>query len=283
MLNEKIFNYAMALLLCAAASCSGGSGEQSEALDMLAQAKECISKNPQQAISLIDSLNKVFPKQTEVRRKAMHVRTLADSVLIDREFAVTDSTLKADSLKFIELKPQFAFVKTKDMVEGYYVEKSLQSKPLFERTGIEPRVDELGNMFVVTCVFGSPVQHTRLSARSSGEQCSTADVPYDGATNYRYTADRGSCEMATFHYEKCADFCKFVAEHGGKKVAIDFVGKGKTSITLSPEVLKAFSVTYEFAQAMSSGKNAVAKMMYLNKKRDINRRQMAQTKTDADE
>ena len=87
MLNEKIFNYAMALLLCAAASCSGGSGEQSEALDMLAQAKECISKNPQQAISLIDSLIKVFPKQTEVRRKAMHVRTLADSVLIDREFA----------------------------------------------------------------------------------------------------------------------------------------------------------------------------------------------------
>ena len=89
--------------------------------------------------------------------------------------------------------------------------------------------------------------------------------------------------MATFHYEKCADFCKFVAEHGGNKVAIDFVGKGKTSITLSPEVLKAFSVTYEFAQAMSSGKNAVAKLMYLNKKRDINRRQMAQTKTDADE
>ncbi|MGM9811536.1 MAG: hypothetical protein ACI30V_01680 [Muribaculaceae bacterium] len=283
MLNEKIFNYAMALLLCAASSCSGGSGEQSEALDMLAQAKECISKNPQQAISLIDSLNTTFPKQTEVRRKAMHVRTLADSVLIDREFALADSTIKADSVKFIELKPRFAFVKTKDMVEGYYVAKTLQGKPLFERTGIEPRVDELGNMFIVTCVFGAPVQHTHLVARASGSQSSTADVPHDGATNYRYTADRGSCEMATFHFDKCADFCKFVAENNGNKVAVDFVGKGKTSITLSADVLNAFSDTYEFAQAMSSGKNAVAKMMYLNKKRDINRRQMAQTKTDADE
>ena len=283
MLNEKIFNYAMAVLLCAAASCSGGSSEEKEALDMLAQAKECISTNPQQAITLIDSLNKTFPKQTEVRRKAMHVRTLADSVLIDREFTLADSTIKADSVKFIELKPRFAFVKTKDMVEGYYVVKTLQGKPLFERTGIEPRVDELGNMFVVTCVFGTPVQHTRLVARSGGTSISTADVPHDGATNYRYTAANGSCEMATFHFDKCADFCKFVAENNGSKVAIDFVGKSKTSISLSADLLKAFADTYEFSQAMSSGKNAVAKMMYLNKKRDINRRQMAQTKSDADE
>ena len=283
MLNEKIFNYAMAVLLCAAASCSGGSSEEKEALDMLAQAKECISTNPQQAITLIDSLNKTFPKKTEVRRKAMHVRTLADSVLIDREFTLADSTIKADSVKFIELKPRFAFVKTKDMVEGYYVVKTLQGKPLFERTGIEPRVDELGNMFVVTCVFGTPVQHTRLVARSGGTSISTADVPHDGATNYRYTAANGSCEMATFHFDKCADFCKFVAENNGSKVAIDFVGKSKTSISLSADLLKAFADTYEFSQAMSSGKNAVAKMMYLNKKRDINRRQMAQTKSDADE
>ena len=283
MLNEKILNYAAAVLLLAAASCSGGQGDESKAQAMLAEAQQCLSTNPQRAIALIDSLNKTFVKLTDVRRRAMHVRTLADSVLIDGEFAQADSTIKADSLRFVELKPLFAFVKTKDMVEGYYVAKSLQGKPLFERTGIEPRVDELGNMFIATCVFGSGVQHTRLVARSGGNSSESADVPHDGATNYHYTAANGSCEMATFHYDKCADLCRFVAENRTNKVSIDFVGKGKTSIVLGADLLKAFADTYEFSQAMISGKNAVAKMMYLNKKRDINRRQMAQTKLDTDE
>ena len=80
MLNEKILNYAAAVLL-AVASCSGGQGDESKAQAMLAEAQQCLSTNPQRAIALIDSLNKTFVKLTDVRRQAMHVRTLADSVL----------------------------------------------------------------------------------------------------------------------------------------------------------------------------------------------------------
>lgn len=283
MWNEKIFKCGIALMLCAATSCSGSSSEEGKALEMLSEAQQCATSNPTKAIAIIDSLNNAFPKQTSVRRKAMHIRTIADSVLIEQEFLQADSTIKADSIAFLQLKPKFAFVKTKDMVEGYYISKALQGKPLFERTGIEPRVDELGNMFIATCVYGKPIQHTRLIARAGGESVSTDEVPHDGATNYRYEASGGSCEMATFHFEKCADFCKFVADNNGSKIGIDFVGKGKTSITLTAEVANAFLETHKFSQAMVSGKNAVAKIMYLNKKRDINRRQMAQTKLEADE
>ena len=40
MLNEKILNYAAAVLLLAVASCSGGQGDESKAQAMLAEAQQ---------------------------------------------------------------------------------------------------------------------------------------------------------------------------------------------------------------------------------------------------
>ena len=278
MFNEPTLKTVATMLLCAAVTSCGGSKDDPEALNMLNQAEQSLSANaPEKAITIIDSLNKVYPKELNVRRKAMYLRTLADSALIVKEAAQTDSIIKADSVIYLQLKPQFTFIKTKDMVEGYYVAKSLQGHPLYERTGLEPRIDEQGNIFVASCVFGKAINHVRLEASAAASSASTKDVPYDDSTNYRYTTDRGACEMVTFHIDKCEDFCKFIADNASSKIRVSYIGKGRTSITLSPELAKTFAETYQFAQAMQSGKSASAKQIYLAKKKELNRQQMART------
>ena len=276
-LKKAALCFGASLLLC---SC-GRKDENPDAVMLYDSAKACFeAKNPEQAIKTIDSLAKAFPKEISVQRRAMHLRTLADSMIIDREFIQLDSTLIADSITFVKLKPQFAFVKTADMVEGYYIDKSLQGNPLYERTGIEPRVDESGNIFIASCLFGPAVKHTSLVASCSAGEVSTGEVPYDEALNYRYQAERGNCEMVTFNYDKCAEFCKFIAENYDSNITIRFVGSKTHSMKLSSNLEKTISDTYYFSSAMSSGKNATAKKIFMGKKREVNNRQINQTRTE---
>lgn len=267
-----------ALMLAAITACNNTSSEVSQANEMLSEAQKCIAANaPEKAIALIDSINKAFPKEAEIRRKAMHLHTIADSITIAKEIATTDSTIKADSAVFENLKPLFAYVKSKDMVEGYYVASSIGKNSLYEKTGIEPRIDENGDAYVVSCHFGRPIAHTSLTARTAGTSVKTASVPFDAATNYRYGSGNATCEMVTFHSDKCADFMKFIAENADDAIQIEFSGKGKTTIRLSRDLAKAFQATYQYAKAMQSGKNAYSKRIYLNKKREINKKQMEKT------
>ena len=279
MLNDITLKKATlaATVALAMVSC-GGNNENPEAVALYESAKASFeAHNPQQAISIIDSLAASFPKEITVQRRAMHLRTLADSAIIDLECAQLDSTLVADSITFVNLKPKFAFVKTADMVEGYYVISSLKGNPLYERTGIEPRVDETGNIFIASCLFGVPCKHTALSASANGTEVSTGDVPYDEALNYRYQAERGSCEMVTFEYDKCADMCKFISDNRQSAIRLTFKGNRSHSITLLPALVNAIADTYEFSNAMRSGKNATAKKIYMAKKRELNRQQIAKT------
>lgn len=271
-----------AIVLAMVTACGNNTSESTQANELLSEAQKCIEANdPAKAFALIDSINKTFPKELEIRRNAMHLQTIADSMTIAKEIVSADSTIKADSIVYQNLKPLFTFVKTKDMVEGYYVVSSLGKNALYEKTGIEPRIDENGNAYVVSCHFGPAISHTSLTARTAGGSARTGAIPFDGASNYRYGSGSATCEMVTFHADKCADFMKFIADNADSSIQIDFIGKSKATMRLSRELAKAFQATYQYAQAMQSGKNAYAKRVYLDKKRELNRKQMARTAAEA--
>lgn len=257
----------------------GGSDENPDAVALYDSAKTSFeANNPQQAISIIDSLQSLYPKEISLQRKAMYLRTLADSVMLDIETVKLDSTIIADSIAYINLKPKFDFVKEPDMVEGYYRLKSLKGSPLYERTGIEPRVDESGNMVITTCLFGVPAKHTAISVSCSAGEASTEAVPYDEALNYRYQAEGGSCEMVTFNYDKCTDFCKFIADNRDQTFKLTFKGNRNHTISLSKQIVNAIADTYDYSMAITSGKNATAQKLFVAKKRELNRQQIEKTK-----
>ena len=70
---------------------------------------------------------------------------------------------------------------------------------------------------------------------------------------------------------------KFIAENRDNSVKLTFKGNRNHSITLSPTLVKAIADSYDFSMAMRSGKNATAKKIYMAKKRELNRQQMAKT------
>ena len=264
-------------MLVATVSCN--KHESTDAENLYSEAETLLASNkPESTIALIDSISKKYPGEIELQRKAMHLRTLADSVVIDKEEILIDSALHADSIVFTTLQNEFIYVKNKEMVEGYYIDKSLSSNSLFERTGIEPRVDENGNMFIVSCLFGKNYNHTYLSALCNKGTSQTKKVEYDDNLNYHYTSERGKCEMVTFLAETCTDFTEFIKDNSEEKITIEFCGDKKHSTTLNPTIAKAIKRTCLFSKAMISGKNATAKKIYIAKKREIIRLQISRTK-----
>lgn len=262
------------ILTLAITACSGGNSENTDATNMLEQAQQLVNAGyADKAIATLDSLQKAFPKEIATQRKAMHLRTIADSINIVHETATTDSAIRADSIIVTQLQSNFAYVKTKDMVEGYYVKRSLQATPLFNRTSIEPRVDEAGNIMLVSNLCGKRIKHTSLSASAAGQTVNTQPVPYDGGSNYRHDGDGTYWEMVTFHADKCEELCAFIASHSSNAIKLRYVGNSSHTITLSPQLTQAIAETYRYASALKNGKNATAKKIFLAKKRELNRKQ----------
>ena len=71
--------------------------------------------------------------------------------------------------------------------------------------------------------------------------------------------------------------CNFIAQNRDSSVKLTFKGNRNHSITLSPALVKAIADSYDFSMAMRSGKNATAKKIFMAKKRELNRQQMAKT------
>ena len=68
---------AIAITVALTITSCGGNSESPEAVALYDSAKACLDAHqPQQALSIIDSLAASFPKEITVQRRAMHLRTL---------------------------------------------------------------------------------------------------------------------------------------------------------------------------------------------------------------
>lgn len=124
---KHIFQYTL-LSACLFCSFSCGNSKQAEdsekAEQIMSEIKSMYAgKDYDNAMLMIDSLMKTYPGLIDVQRKAMHIqtmitekRTLADSIA--NEKVLEQSMAAADSIKH-----NLKFVKSADMVEGYFVDK----------------------------------------------------------------------------------------------------------------------------------------------------------------
>ena len=281
MLREAITKWSLLVataLILMMNSCAEKKKVNPEAQALLDRAKEVMNTDPAQAITLLDSLCKVYPGELTLVRDSIYLTTLAQENFINAEIATNDSIISADSVEYVRLKPQFVRVKEKDMVEAYYVHKSLKGNPLFARTGIEARYYESSDLVVVSMLRGTKANHTHLTVQCSAGSASTKDVPYDKSRNYRYNDDGTNTEMVTFHQEECEEFCQFFAENEkAKSMRVMFVGSGKQTMTVNDVLKHAIAETYRFAKAEQGGRDAVAKKIKLQKMKELNAQHKSRT------
>ena len=286
MFNVAIKHFSVVALatLIASGSC-GNSGKGSpEALAMLEEARN-LSETAlfDSSIVIIDSLCKSFPAETDIVKEAMHLTAVTMEKSFTAQLSEAEHVIADNAPIVQEIGADFTTVKTPDMVEGYRILKSISGKELINRTDIEPRIDDGGNLYIVSLLNGHAVEHNRLRASiKGGEAAETAAIPYDKYRNYRFSDNGVTNEMVTFHYDECADFCRFIAANADADITLSFVGKSTFSMPLSPSLKHAIAKSFKYSTAIRAGLEAEKGKLLLSKKIEIAKRQIERTKPQED-
>lgn len=268
---------AIALTIATTTSSCNSNQDTKLATELLANAELSFKQsNYDSTIIILDSLKSKFPRELDIQRQGLYLRTMTNEQLILAEICANDSVIQQLSEQKQRLDKQFTYVKTKDMVEGYLVVKNTQ--PLINRTGFEARIDEQGNIYIVTLVHGNSLKHTRLSVSAGdGTEAITDDIAYNGSTNYRFNDNGVNNEMVTFRDKQCDSLNLYIKENSNKTLKLTFIGDKRHTITLSKSDKNMIKNSYDYSQAIINGRNAEAKKIYLDKKLEIAESQIAKS------
>lgn len=274
-----------AILLLAAAmsvtSCGNSKSEsQVNAENILSEAQSLYDSGKyMEAIGTIDSLMKKHPGIIDVQRQAMHLKTLVVEKQTILDSIANDSAIVANKQIVDSLANNFKYVKTADMVEGYYVSKNVSGDNLTKRTNIEARINEMGEIYLVSSLYGKSIKHTKLRAVAGDSTVETEAVPYDNAWNYRFKDGGTPVEMVTFRKADCDTLCQFIADNVAKDIKVEFVGGKKYSLPLPSKTKNLIAETYTFATHKAQLKKAEDLKLYYMRKLQITRKQSRQTAT----
>lgn len=269
--------YCVACSILSLTSCNNGNRD--EAMALYESAKSLYDNSLYDStLSVLDTLYSRYPSETDVIRQGIHLMAMTQEKISIDSIAYADSVIAINAPIVTEIAKEFVVVKNPDLVENYRVYKTLKNNPLINRTGIEPRVDDNGYVYIVSLLQGRAIKHTKLRITApDGTFAETAEVAFDNAQNYRFTSSNTSNEMVTFHADQCDEFCRFIADNASKSLKLEFVGNGKYGITLSPTLKEAIIRSFTYSDAIQSGLKAEQKKYYFNKRLEIAQKQIEQT------
>lgn len=281
---QHILSLPLAVIM--AASCSG-TKENPDAVALLDSATAAYESGQlEESFTLLDSLQKAFPAEITVQRRAMALRPQVIESQAMRQIAAIDSMTAADNASMERLKPLMKWVKTPGMIEGYYTDAKTYNPSFMNGTGIEPRVSEIGQFYIVSSLNpAGGLHHVGVSVSGANASVATPSVPYDGESNYRI----GSGEVITFSPEQSDTIGKFVSDimsaTPSAKASLSFIGeKGKNrTVSLSAAQMQAIANTYGYSNAIIRARDNQVERQRLEKTIEIARRQAAVAATPREE
>ena len=280
--TDKITKIAIIAAIALSGISCGNSGKTSdEAEAMLNEAQQMSDEGRyDSAVVMLDSLCKTRPTETDAVKQAMHLKAQTLEKSFVAQMAQVDSIIAANAPIVEQIAPMLKGVKTPEMVEGYRVVASIAGKELINRTDIEPRIDDGGNLYIVSLLHGVAAEHDHLRVSYGAGSAETKAVPYDKSRNYRFSDDGVTNEIVTFRYDECADFCQFITDNADAKLSLTFVGKKQHTVPLSNALKRAIVESYRYSTAIRTGMRAEHDKLLLTKKIEIARRQIEQTAID---
>lgn len=266
-------------LAIAGSGCSSKS-ENPDARNLLAKAENDFnSGNYASSIALLDSLQKTFPAETALQREAMAMRPKVIEAEATKALAAVDSTYNADIETLKSLKTQLKWIKTPGMIEGYWIAPEVYRSDFMNTTGIEARVSEIGEFYIVSSVNpAGNLKHQSIGLKTSAGNARTQNVAYDGESNYRI----GEAEVITFSPAQ-SDTIGMVARNAVEAnqaagASVIFYGvKGEKSVKISPAVLKGIGKAYAYSAATIRARDLQVERERLNRTIEIARRQQQST------
>lgn len=274
----KIRTLAIAAVGAMAISACSGSKENPQARALLTAASDAYEvKDYNRATALLDSLQRAFPGEMAIQREGMTLRPKVIEQLAIIGIASIDSATIADNGTMERLKPLLKWVKTPGMIEGYWVDAKAYNPSFMNGTGIEARVSEIGQFYIVSSA-NPQLKHTAVALDGPEASAATENVAYDGESNYRI----GGGEVITFSPEQ-SDTIGAVAEiniaaNPASPLTLKFTGGKAKSQKLTPVQAQGIVNAYRYSRALIRARDNEVKRQKLEKTIEIARRQLeAQT------
>lgn len=251
-----------AILLLAFVACT--SSEQKTARALISEAQASITEQHyEQALSLLDSLNKTYPSLVDERKQALD---------LSREVRLLQS--QRDSMFLAPLIDSLVVKETK-VLELFEVvrDETIQDHAITRYKGYNPTQEpkssfldvyfnNLGELELVAGTSGRPAPGSEsviIRNKASDTFVTSDTIPYDGGTNYRYEIDGRTYERITFTLDNAERLAAFVASMSeGSKLQVELVnakGKKQTFI-LSAGAVKAIKASYELHRIKTELKNS---------------------------
>lgn len=245
-------------------SCQSDKGESAKmAEELLSKAETALnSGNAHECITLLDSLDSNFIEERDIILQSMNLRPQALLHIATEEIASTDSIININKARLDSLKPLMTHIDVPG-TEGYSLVKTLVDPNFMNKTGISPRVSEIGEFYLVTSVNpAGGLKHWSVSAVVGDMIATTDTVACDGALNFRLN----NSEVITFTPAGSNSIGELVANNPNLPVKIIFNGEnGKTrSISLSSTQVEGMATAYRYALAINDMRNATINLERLN-------------------
>lgn len=279
-MKNKLYTACLIAGFAIAGSGCSSKSENPDARNLLAMAENDFSSgNYASSIALLDSLQKTFPAETALQREAMAMRPKVIEAEATKALAAVDSTYNADIETLKSLKTQLKWIKTPGMIEGYWIAPEVYRSDFMNTTGIEARVSEIGEFYIVSSVNpAGNLKHQSIGLKTSAGNARTQNVAYDGESNYRI----GGAEVITFSPAQ-SDTIGMVARNAVEAnqaagASVIFYGvKGEKSVKISPAVLKGIGKAYAYSAATIRARDHQVERERLNRTIEIARRQQLST------
>lgn len=248
-----------------------GDSEKKGATALLDEARtEMNNQNYDEAIALLDTLDARYPRQTELRREAMHLRPQVIERQTLQQLSAIDSTIAVLTIATDSLRNVLIYVP--DSFEGYYTSRLLKDKVPATAPGLYARMSTDG-VFTVISSAKKGTGSTAVTLSSANGQVSTPNVACDGERNDR---SRG-VEIITFMPLECDTLGYFAQQNLGQPLTITWTGDKPVKATLSQPQAQALAEVYGASRYFGQLRRASMQKQLLERRLDIARSQMART------
>lgn len=250
-----------AVFVLAFAACT--SNEQKAARALIDEAQTSITEQRyEQALTLLDSLNKTYPTLVDERRQALDLSREARLLQSQRDSLflapIIDSLLVREA-KLMELFEVVYDETIRDHSTMRYKGYTPSQSPM--APFLDVYFNHQGALELVAGTSGRPAPGSEsvvIRDKVSDVFVSSDTIPYDGGTNYRYDIDGRTYERITFTHDNAERLSAFVAGMGEEaKLRVELIGaKGrKQAFDLTPSAIKAIKTAYELQRIKTEIKN----------------------------
>lgn len=229
------------------------------AQNQLKNAENCFGTNKFNTAKMhIDSINNLYPKQINIRKKAELIFSKIQLIEQKRNLLYADSVLKLKKDEFRKRAENFRLEKDEKYEEiGNYIFKQQRTETNTGKTYIKPMVEETG-VFLLSSIYCSenPIRHH--SAKFSVENlfAETEKVPEESGYNYKFVDDKTTYETVIYRNQSNEGIAIFIQQNIEKSIKVTLIGKSRnTSFTLSQLNKKAISEAYNLSVVLKDIRN----------------------------